>query len=191
MPRTPVPLVIEDLSTFARLLASQLETQKQLTHVQMLNLVARASGYKNYQHLLANDAAKTRIEGTRIPVITVNFEHVERALRCFNDQGVMVMWPAKRQTQEICLWPLWAALPPFGAIMDEPQVNRLLNQVHGFGDAALLRRELWGAGFVTRNLDSSNYQRVEVAPPPEARELIRQITGRRKLNRVFPVKAKG
>jgi hypothetical protein len=191
MRRISVPFLITDISAFARSLASEIELQKTPSHLQLLNMLARAGGQKNYQQLLATAAAKARVEEASLPQTLPDFQRVETALRCFNAEGQMVLWPAKRQTQELCLWPLWAALPPFGKIMDEKEVNQQLNRVHTYGDAALLRRELWGAGFVSRDQDCSNYQRLEIAPTPEARELIRRVTERRKAHASVPLKQGG
>lgn len=178
MSRIPVPLTLPDLSSFARLLAAGIKERGAPSHLELLNLIARAAGLRNYQHLRAISAAQTRLEAEP-PAAAVDFGLVERALRCFDEAGVLTQWPSRRQVQQLCLWSLWATLPA-GVSLAERQVNALLNRGHEFGDAALLRRELWGMGLVTRNPDGSNYRRCEIAPPPEAREMIRRIGARRK-----------
>ena len=65
-------------------------------------------------------------------------------------------------------------------MLGERQVSQRLNALHGFGDAALLRREMVEMGLVTRSPGGLDYRRQELAPPPEARELIRRVALRRK-----------
>jgi hypothetical protein len=44
-------------------------------------------------------------------------------------------------------------------VYSEKEVNQLLNQHHTFGDAALLRRELFERGLIDRKRDGSEYWR--------------------------------
>ena len=46
-----LPLVIEDLSTFARALHRELQSPEPLGHVSLLNRLSRAAGFRNLQHL--------------------------------------------------------------------------------------------------------------------------------------------
>jgi hypothetical protein len=53
-----MPLHVGDVSDFARTLRRQLDAmQRTPGHVEMLNLLARAGGYRNIQHLRAHRAA--------------------------------------------------------------------------------------------------------------------------------------
>jgi hypothetical protein len=103
---------------------------------------------------------------------------VSRCLQHIDADGVMHRWPSRRRVQETCIWPFWAVLPK-GECLHEREVNALLDHVHSFGDAALLRRMMVGLGLLTRNRDGSDYLRVEQKPPAEAVELIRQVKARR------------
>jgi hypothetical protein len=47
--------------------------------------------------------------------------------------------------------------------------------LHRFGDSALLRRELFDGGWVSRTPDGSDYRRIEREPPPEALALIQHL----------------
>ena len=62
--------------------------------------------------------------------------------------------------------------------MTERQFSAVLNGLHGFGDAAILRRDMVALGLIRRQIDGSDYQRIELPPPPEARALIGQLTPR-------------
>lgn len=178
MSKHPIPLHTADISAFARILARQLATlDTPPSHVEMLNHLARAGGFRNYQHLRAAHAAKGRLEATSDGV--ADFALIEKTLHQFDGQGRLIQWPGKRQVQELALWAMWAALPA-EAVMEERDVNGALNHIHLFEDAALLRRSLIGLGLLERNLDGSDYRRTEQRPPPEAQALIRQVAARRK-----------
>lgn len=178
MPKDPIPLSTADISAFARTLTRQLASAQTLPgHVEMLNHLARAGGFRNYQHLRAAHAAKARMAAT--PEATADFKLIEKTLHQFDAQGRLIRWPGKRQVQELALWAMWAALPA-EVVMEERDVNGALNHVHLFEDAAILRRSLIGLGLLTRNLDGSDYRRTEQRPPPEAQALIREVTQRRR-----------
>jgi len=64
MAREATPLVVPDLSTFARSLSRALKTQQPrsepLGHLHLQNLIARAAGYRNLQALKATAARMPR-----------------------------------------------------------------------------------------------------------------------------------
>ncbi|MGJ8627560.1 MAG: DUF2087 domain-containing protein [Sulfitobacter sp.] len=178
MSKDPIGLVVADISDFARRLAPQLKNHENSpSHLSLLNMLARAAGYRNYQHLRASRSARARL--TEVPVTSdVDFRLVERALHQFDAGGQLVRWPSRRQVQALCLWVMWSRVPA-AEHLHERQINAILNAGHLFGDAALLRRSLIGMALVQRNLDGSDYQRLEKRPPDEARELIKRIKERR------------
>lgn len=165
MTRDVIPLQIDDLSHFARSLRAGLASPP--SHLEMLGQIARAAGYRNYQHLRASIA----------PVPQVDRKRVERALRHFDGQGRLMRFPGRMQMQWLCLWPLWARLPARQE-MSERQISARIDALTGFRDAAQLRRSMVEAGLVTRSLDGAVYLRREQAPPPEARALISAVSAR-------------
>ena len=142
-------------------------------HVEMLNILARAAGAKNFQHFRARSVAP------EAPIETppADLARVEKLVRQFDAQGRLVQWPAKPSQQALALWALWAALPA-GDAVSEPVFNARLNALHTFGDPAILRRSMVSAGLVSRTQDCRDYRRVEQRPPPEAQALIRRLRGR-------------
>lgn len=181
MSKEALGLTIADISVFARRLAPQLKTHDDgPSHLSLLNMIARAAGYQNYQHLRASRSAQGRLAEVQ-RASNVDFRLVERALHHFDGAGQLLRWPSRRPVQELCLWALWSNLPA-ATHLHERQVNAALNDVHLFGDAALLRRSMVGMALVTRNLDGSDYQRLEKRPPDEARELIALIKERRRVH---------
>lgn len=182
MPRTILPFVASDISALARALRSQLaERTTPPGHLELLNMLARATGSRNYQHFrartlgaedTATDSACPRPEPARAA-------RVARALRHFDDQGRLANWPARTALQHLCLWALWADFPR-GHVLGEKEVNAFLKSRNGFRDHAILRRELCNTGLLSRARDGSAYRRVERKPPDEALMLIRLSRERRR-----------
>ncbi|MGJ8527620.1 DUF2087 domain-containing protein [Maritalea sp.] len=178
MSKQSIPLVADDISQFSKALSKQLEANEQpLSHVRLLNLLAKANGYKNYQHLHATFKAHQSIAND-VPNPVVDYKVIERCLNQFDDQGVLQRWPSRLKVQEICIWVFWSLLPA-DTNMAEKKVNQILNAAHVFGDAALLRRTMIGKGMISRNTDGSDYRRIEQKPSEEAIELIKRIGLRR------------
>lgn len=176
MSKDALPLTVADITPFARALSKQLRAADETpSHLTLLNMLARAAGFRNHQHLRASTAAKARLEA--VPMQSVDFGRVEKTLNQFDGNGLLIRWPSKRYVQELALWVLWSKLPADQTLY-ERDVNGVLNHAHLFDDAALLRRSLIGLGLLKRKLDGSDYRRVERKPPAEAVALIREIAKR-------------
>ena len=176
MTKQVLPLIVADISPFARALSKQLKAAEDTpSHLSLLNMLARAAGFRNVQHMRASRAVEARL---RVQPQTVDYRKVEKALHQFDKAGCLPRWPGKRSVQELCLWVMWSTLPA-GQVMEERDVNGLLNRAHGFDDAAILRRSLIGMRLLAREPDGSDYRRIEQAPPPEAVALIREVSARR------------
>ena len=170
MPRTAIPFAAPDISALAKSLRDQLARQGPTPgHVEMLNILARAAGAKNFQHFRARSAAPEAP-----PEPTVDLARVEKVARQFDPEGGLLQWPAKPSHQDLALWGLWSALPA-GDAVTEAVFNGRLNALHVFGDPAILRRAMVSAGLVSRTLDCRDYRRVEQRPPAEAQALIRRL----------------
>ncbi|WP_371347148.1 DUF2087 domain-containing protein [Ancylobacter sp. IITR112] len=148
-------------------------------HVELLNLLARGAGYRNFQHLRADRAARARLAlPAPPPAPPADHTRCEKALRLFDPQGRLVRWPKKRNQQILCLWLLWSRLPS-GEVFPERRMNELLNAEHLFGDHALLRREMVEFGLFRRTPDGREYSRIEREPPPEMAKLAALLRQRR------------
>ncbi|KQW31284.1 hypothetical protein ASE36_03190 [Rhizobium sp. Root274] len=178
MSRTTHAYAAPDLSALAKSLKRELEARADKPgHVELLNMLTRAVGFRNYQHFKASRAAEDRLAR---PVVTepeppVDFRRVELAARCFAGTNVLVRWPGKLNQQQLALWVMWSYLPA-GVDLGEKDVNAVLMRHSGFGDHVLLRRELVNMGLLSRTRDCRLYRRIEKRSPPEARELIRLVT---------------
>lgn len=162
-------LVIPDLSAFAKALRLQIaKADANPSHVEMLNMLARSAGFRNYQHFKA-------VSDDAPPVEPVDMTLVERVSRHFDADGILLRWPSKNSLQPLCLWALWARMEP-GRDYTDRDNTELLNGWASFGDHALLRRALVDMGYVARTPDGRTYRRIEQKPPAELSALLKRIT---------------
>lgn len=183
MPRTVLAYEAPDVSALARTLHNGLAgLDRPPGHVELLNLLARGAGFRNFQHMRADAQARQRLETPPpvAPTPVADHARCEKALRLFDPEGRLARWPKKRNQQILCLWMLWSRLPS-GETFHERRMNELLNAEHLFGDHALLRRELVELGLFRRTPDGREYSRVERAPPPEMAKLAALLRQRRHL----------
>ncbi|WP_243366693.1 DUF2087 domain-containing protein [Fundidesulfovibrio soli] len=177
MSRIPMPFHAEDIGACARSLRSQLQQAETTpSHLELMNMLARAAGFRNFQHYRANCVARLRLAQ---PVFqpeepAVDYVRVRRMSRYFDAQGRLIRWPGKFSHREPCLWVIWSRLTP-GAVLNEAGINEALAALHLFEDHALLRRQLCDLRMVERSRDCREYRRIERRPSPEALELIRQV----------------
>lgn len=174
MSRISLPYQVADIAALARHLERQMaESPEKPGHLSLMNMLARGAGFANYQAFRASALAGARIaEPGPMPDMT----RVAQARRYFDDKGRMVSWPSRTQVQYLCLWAIWARFPK-GAVMTERQASDLINIWHLFGDAAIIRRTLWERRMISRTEDGREYRRVEQAPEPDARALIKAVLG--------------
>jgi len=183
MPKTPLPLRANDLTIFVRALSEQLGDVSP-SHLTLMNMVARAAGYQNVQHMRSTHAAELRL-ARAVDETPVNARAVERALHQFDIKGRLKQWPSKRSVQTLALWALWATFPT-SQPLKEQEVNERLAQEHLFGDPATLRRMMISCELLSRRDDGTDYRRIEQKPPAEAKALIR-VLGSRRLTRSLKV----
>lgn len=175
MSKAALSLQIPDLSGFARSVREQLgKLAEPPSHVEMLNLLSRSAGFRNYQHCKGVLEARQRLQMPTPAVAPVDYALVERAARLFDEQGRLLRWPTRPALQDLCLWVLWSRLASRKALT-EKQISELLKRWHVFGDHALLRRALIGWRLVQRTPDGSEYRRIEQKPPAELRPLIARL----------------
>jgi hypothetical protein len=180
MPRLHLAFEVPDISALAHSLHQGLAAlDRPPGHVELLNLLARGAGYRNFQHLRADAQARGRLSAAAPePPAPADHARCEKALRLFDPQGRLARWPKKRNQQILCLWLLWSRLPS-GETFPERRMNELLNAEHLFGDHALLRREMVEFGLFRRTPDGREYSRIEREPPPEMAKLAALLRQRR------------
>lgn len=169
MPRPQLPLIINDVSALSRTLRKQLQSLEDVpSHVEMLNLLSKAGGYKNFQHLKAEQGPVSQSEPP------IDQKRLNKATRYFDLDGRLATWPKKYNQRVLCLWVLWSRLPARQP-MTELEVDEHLIHAHSFCDHSMLRRWLVDEGMLSRTPDGREYRRIESRPPQEALQLIRII----------------
>ncbi|QRE73236.1 DUF2087 domain-containing protein [Methylobacterium aquaticum] len=177
MPRDLIPFAMRDVSALAQSLRAQWAARTTPpgpvpSHVEMLNMLARAAGHRNFQQLRA---LRDRLPPEERPApVEADSASVLRAARYFDSQGMLCRWPAQRSIQDLCLWALWAKIPA-GRSFDERGISALLVTLHLFGDPAILRRTMCHTGLMTRSSDGRDYRRIERPPSPDGAALIRHL----------------
>ena len=171
MPRIAVPYVAADISSVAKALKSALDERHVAgrpppSHVELLNLLSRAAGVRNFQTLKAAppkveaEAAATELSAT-----------ARKCLLQFDEAGVLVRWPNKFSVQRMAMWAMWTR---FAAHRNytEKEVNAILNSQHTFGDPATLRRELVNMQLLGRESDCSRYWKEAKRPDADTRAFL-------------------
>ncbi len=176
MSKELLPFCVADVSALAKSLRARLlENETTPGHLELLNMLARSAGCRNFQHFRANAQAQARLDAPTPPPAAVDLSRVAVAARHFDAQGRLLRWPSRRGHQLLCLWVLWSGIEP-RRDFDERGVTRHLDARHLFGDPALLRRELCDLGLLARTPDCRRYRRVERPPTAEAVALIRLLS---------------
>jgi len=192
MTRSLFPLHAKDISSFAKSLKSLLDTRHAAgkpppSHLELLNLLARANGLRNYQTLRAmagpgaasaNALPAAPADAVEAPAAEALSPTARRALQQFDASGRLVRLPTKLSVQQMCSWALWTH---FAArrIYTEKEVNRILNAHHTFGDQATLRRELVNMKLLGRKSDCSAYWKEPRRPDDEVKAFLKSLRAAR------------
>jgi hypothetical protein len=178
MSKQLIPFATSDISTLARSLREQMATLDHTpSHLDLLNMLARAGGHANFQHLRADAAAQGRLTAEPADTPLVDHARVEKVIRHFDEAGRMIRWPGKTNHQTLCLWIIWSRIPA-DTRLSEREINAFINDGHTFGDHAILRRSLVDAAMLARTPDGRIYRRVEKAPDADAAALLAAISKR-------------
>jgi hypothetical protein len=180
MSKTTLSITVPDVSALAKTILRALDDgeDRKPGHVELLNILARGAGFRNFQHLKASQGAEMRLAAPAPQPLAepepVDHRRIEQVLRCFDDDGVLTRWPKKTQQQKLALWWCWSLLPARRE-MPEAHVNEMLKRQNGFGDHVLMRREMVDWGMMSRSTDCRLYRRTECRPPDDALVLIQHL----------------
>ena len=199
MTRTALAYAVPDLSALAKALTRSLEEhhaqhQRPPGHVEMLNLLARAAGYRNLQALQAGTTAPPATPAVAAPPADPWFHapsvdapaseptadatplttHAKKALEHFDAIGRLERWPLKLSTQRLAMWVLWTRFDA-RRVYTEKEVNQVIKAWHLYGDHVTLRRELINHQLLARKSDCSEYRKLLVEPDDEARALLQAV----------------
>ena len=140
MSRDILPFIAPDVSALAKALNRELAlAEGRPGHVQLLNMLARATGYRNFQHFRAATMAEERLAEPLPSPEPLDFALVERVSGHFDAEGRLVRWPSRYGHQSLALWVLWSRLEA-GTIYNEFEISVIIRNAHLFGDHALIRR---------------------------------------------------
>lgn len=178
MPREVTSFVVDDLSSFARKLGQSLAARHAARpappgHVELLNLIARAAGFRNVQALKATPP-EARPARVALPLS----DNARRTLMQFDADGRLVRWPTKFTIQRMAMWVLWTRFDA-KRVYRERDVNAILRAANAFGDHVTLRRELVDHRLLSRTSDCSEYRKVSARPDDEVRALLTAWRARR------------
>jgi hypothetical protein len=183
--RERVPLHSDDLSQFAKTLRQQLAEHLQKSagtapsHVQMLNMLARAAGHRSVQALRAQSLLKPSVPPPVAAVATPALSaHAAKALTQFDDHGRLSRWPYKFAVQRLAMWGLWLRFDS-GRTYTEREVNDILKAWTTYGDHVTPRRELVEMGLLGRKDDCSSYWKEPQRPNDDVRTLLQALRARR------------
>jgi hypothetical protein len=186
MTRSLYSLPVADVSAFARALKTPLDERHSQgkpppSHLELLNLLARAAGLRNYQTLRATvPSTKLAIEPAQAQALTPASEPAtlsptaRKALLQFDDLGRLVRLPTKLSVQRMCMWWLWTHFE-VRRHYTEKEVNQVLNVHHTFGDQATLRRELVNMKLLGRKLDCSDYWKEPARADSEVQHFLARL----------------
>jgi hypothetical protein len=175
MTRSLVPFAAPDVSALAKTLKSALDERHGAgrsppTHVELLNLLARAVGLRNFATLKATSEAIPAPAAAPVAPdgLGTMSPTARKALLQFDQGRRLVRLPNKFSVQQMVMWALWTH---FAArrTYTEKQVNAVLNAHHSFGDPATLRRELVNMKLLARKPDCSEYWKEARRPDAEVR----------------------
>lgn len=185
--RELLPLHCADLSSFTKALRRDLGEHLQAhpgsvpSHVQLLNMLARAAGHRNVQALKAQAAAIPVVPPavpTTAPPAPAEpprlSAHAAKALTQFDEHGRLSRWPYKFSVQRLAMWGLWLRFDT-GRTYTEREVNEILKAWTTYGDHVTPRRELVEMGLLGRKDDCSAYWKQPQRPTDEVRALLQAL----------------
>lgn len=180
MTRQLVPLHAPDISAFAKSLKTQLDARpaegpSAPSHLELLNMLARAAGHRNFQ---AFKASPPPTEALATAPVTADrstlSQMVRKTLMQFDAAGRLVRLPNKFSVQQMAMWALWTRFV-VRRKYTEKEVNLILNAHHTFGDPATLRRELVNMKLLSRKSDCSQYWKEPQRPNDEVQGFLKAL----------------
>jgi hypothetical protein len=185
MSKETFSMQIADVSAFARVLGQALHTRHTTKptppgQVEMLNLIARVQGQRNWQALrqslrhasaVAGAAGKQAGLTPAAPSPAPLSDNARKALAQFDSQGRLMRWPVKYSVQKLVMWVLWTHFDA-KRVYTEAEVNAILKAANMFFDHVTLRRELINHRLMSRKSDCSEYRKLPARPDEETRALL-------------------
>jgi hypothetical protein len=178
--RDLVSFSVSDISSLAKSLRAAIAENAAPSQVQMLNWLAKAAGFQNFQSLRAATETQSICAANVVtskeksePLLALS-AHAAKALTQFDEQGRLHKWPHKFAVQRIAMWGLWLRFDAKKRYT-EKDVNSVLKAWHTYGDYATLRRELVNMQLLARKSDCSEYWKVAQRPSDEVKAFLHAL----------------
>jgi len=176
MPKIPVPYVAADITDVAKTLKHALDERHETgkpppSHVELLNLLSRAAGVRNFQTLKAASANAPPPQIELVPAAPELSPIARKTLMQFDEAGRLVRLPNKFSVQQMAMWVMWTRFTQ-RRNYTEKEVNAILNSQHTFGDPATLRREMVNMKLLGRESDCSRYWKEPRRPDADTRAFL-------------------
>jgi hypothetical protein len=185
MTRTAIALSAPDVSAFTKTLKAALDARHASglappSHLELLNLLARAAGLRNFQTLKAQTSTAffprpipESLPTAPTPAVNLATMSplVRKTLLQFDDERRLVRLPNKFSVQRLAMWAFWTQFEA-PRRYTEKEVNAVLNVHHTFGDQATLRRELINMQLLGRKDDCSEYWKNPQQPSDEVQSFL-------------------
>ncbi|KAF0110574.1 MAG: hypothetical protein FD163_557 [Hyphomonadaceae bacterium] len=173
MPKEFVPFACPDISRLAKSIKKHLDkSEKKPSHVEILNIFARESGYKNFQQMRASSDVTTSAKDNSFKENTIGAQNLQKLKRYLDDKARVKTLPSKQSLQLMIVWYIWGHIAA-QISFTEIELNHLLNRYHTFGDAALLRRYMFELGLVSRSSNCQDYRKLSPTIPSEYSEIVK------------------
>ena len=201
-----IALHIADVSAFARSIVQALKARQPLKpeppgQVELLNLIARTQGHRNWQSLrqapppaalpqadagaLSPSAVASPTPGAATSPAAALSDNARKALGQFDAQGRLLRWPVKFSVQKLVMWWLWTHFDA-KRIYTEREVNAILKATIIGSDHVTLRRELINHRLMARKSDCREYRKLPARPDGETRALLAACRARFRPGRTDP-----
>ena len=184
-------LQIADVSAFARTLGQALHQRHASKpeppgQVELLNLIARTQGQRNWSALRlalrlkpqpvqaavgAQSVLRPLPDADLAAALVPLTDNARKALAQFDQRGRLMRWPVKYSVQKLVMWVLWTRFDGKRSYT-EPEVNAILKAANLFFDHATLRRELINHRLMSRQSDCTDYRKLPMRPDDETRALL-------------------
>jgi hypothetical protein len=176
MSREVFAIHVADVSAFARSLGQALLERHAARpappgQVELLNLIARAQGQRNWQALRQALRLVRPLQPPPPAAAPLLSDNARKALAQFDSHGRLMRWPVKFTVQKLVMWVLWTHFDAKRSYT-EREVNAVLKAANLFSDHVTLRRELINHRLMARQSDGSDYRKLPVRPDDEARALL-------------------
>ena len=193
-------LQIADVSAFARTLGQALSARHASKpeppgQVELLNLIARTQGQRNWSALrlalrqrpvsqpVLQPVQPAVDEAAPAPAAPLS-DNARKALAQFDQRGRLMRWPVKYSVQKLVMWVLWTRFDAKRSYT-EAEVNAILKAANLFFDHATLRRQR------SRLLAQGQPQRRPVALALGAGNQVQQLHLARRLGLAGVARAQG